>query len=494
MTLPRRSTALTTTTALALALAWGTGTLNASAASTGPSTAMAAKAEAAIPYIVVLSDGADPAALSDSQTRKLRTVRKAVFQHALKGYATELTATQANELRRDPTVRFVAAERSYQQAESHAPHAAVSRENPPRTAQRCGPTSDLTLRQCLPLWADRIDAEKSSARSGDGRGPSPDVNVAIVDTGITGDHSDLNVRGGADCLTGTPALPGTSLVDPLTAGTARATIVGAKDNNRGIVGVAPGTPLWSVKVFPDDGQPILDTPLLCALDWLASTRADANPGNDIAVAHLGFVRTHFFQQADDGNCGTVNQDALHLAVCNTARAGVTLVASAGSFNVGFAMMAPAAYDEVLTTTAMTDFDGKPGGKAAPTCYGEDLSTFGYLDDQAAIPFSNFARSAADRRHTIAAPGICLETAPRPTDPNPALFAGATTATAIVTGVAALCVDSGRCGTDTPADNVRTLVNDAAANGRRHSRYGFYGDLRRPIRGRIYGPLVSAALY
>ncbi|MEU6986446.1 hypothetical protein ABZ946_23940 [Streptomyces sp. NPDC046324] len=173
---------------------------------------------------------------------------------------------------------------------------------------------------------------------------------------------------------------------------------------------------------------------------------------------------------------------------------MTLVASAGTFNVGFAMKAPADYDEVLTTTVMTDFDGRQGGKAAPTCYGEDLSTFGYLDDQAAIPFSDFARSAADRRHAIAAPGICLETAPRPSDPGPTLFDGVTTATAIVTGVAALCVDSGRCGTDTPAENVRTLVKDAAVHGRRHPGFGFYGDPLQPIRGRFYGPLVSAALY
>ncbi|MFG2233862.1 hypothetical protein ACGFNX_28390 [Streptomyces sp. NPDC048723] len=238
----------------------------------------------------------------------------------------------------------------------------------------------------------------------------------------------------------------------------------------------------------------LDTPLLCALDWLASIRTDADTQNDIAVAHLGFVRTHFFQQADDGHCGTTDQDALHLAVCNTTRAGVTLVASAGSFNVGLAMMAPAAYDEVLTTTAMTDVDGKPGGKAAPTCYGADLSTFGYLDDQAALRFSDFARSTADRRHSFAAPGLCLETAPGPADPGPALYAGAGMSASIAAGVAALCVDAGRCGTGTPAENVRTPVDDAASQGRHRPGYGFFGDPLQPIRGLFYGPLVSAALY
>ncbi|MCB5164489.1 S8 family serine peptidase [Streptomyces bambusae] len=490
MTLPRRSTALTTTT-LALALALGTGGLQANATGDGPP----ARADAGDPtarYIVVLPDDADPTALSDRQTRRLRTTRTAIFRHALKGYAAELTVSQAAELRRDPAVRFVAAERSYQRTESGAP--AVPATGTPRTAGRCTTATDLTRRQCLPMWADRIDAEKSSVRSGDGRGPAPDVNVAIVDSGVAGDHPDLDVRGGADCLTGTAELPGTALSDPLQVGTAKAAIIGARDNDRGIVGVAPGTPLWPVKVFADDGRPASDSQLLCALDWLASTRADTTPANDIAVAHLGFTRTHFFQQPDDGRCGTLNQDALHLAVCNTVRAGVTLVASAANFNVGFAMTTPAAYDEVVTTTAMTDFDGKPGGKTSPTCQGEDLATFGYLDDQAAIPFSNFARSAADRRHTVAAPGICLETAPDPADPAPALYAGAGLAAAIATGVAALCVEAGRCGRATPAKNVRTLVDDAAAHGRHHPGYGFYGDPRHPIRGRFYGPLLSARLY
>lgn len=502
---PRRSTALTATV-LALALT----AVLAPLTSAAPGPDGAAAGEHGGRYIVVLADGAtDPAALADSQTRRFRTARTALFRHALKGYAAELTETQAAELRRDPAVRFVAAERSYQHAESAPAPARTPRTGPrtttpgatgprtttpPRTGVLCGAVPDLTVRQCLPEWADRVDAEDSSARSGDGRGPSTDVNVAVLDSGIAGDHPDLTVRGGADCLTGTPVLPGASLTDPLEFGTATATVIGAKDNGRGIVGAAPGTPLWSVKVFPEDNQPALDSSLLCALDWVASTRTDTDPDNDIAVAKLGFNRVQFFQQADDGRCGTVNNDALHLAVCNTSRAGVTLVAGAGSINVDFAMLAPASYDEVLTVTAMADFDGRPGGKAASECYGAEMGSLGFVDDQVALPISDFARSSADRRHTVAAPGLCIATTPRPQDPRPVVYHGAALAASVATGIAALCVDSGRCGDATPARTVRTLVDDAAAHGWRHPEYGFFGDPLQPVRGRHYGPLVSAARY
>ncbi|MER6202763.1 S8 family serine peptidase [Streptomyces sp. NPDC001586] len=509
MTPPRRSTVLPAA-ALALALTVALAPLTSAAPSGAGAGSGSGSGERSARYIVVLADGAtDPAALSDRQTRRFRTAPTALFRHALKGYAAELTESQAAALRRDPAVRFVAAERSYGRTDAAPARTALPRTVPPRTAPPgasapraaapgaaalCGAVPDLTVRQCLPEWADRVDAEKSSARSGDGRGPASDVNVAVLDTGITAGHPDLNVRGGADCLTGTPVLPGASLADPLGIGTALAGVIGARDNYKGTVGAAPGTPLWSVKVFPEDGRNALDSSVLCALDWLASTRTDADPDNDIALANLSFATTRFFQQADDGHCGTVNNDALHLAVCNTTRAGVTLVASGEGRNVDIAMQAPASYDEVLTTTAMSDVDGRPGGKSAPECFGFELGSRGYVDDQATLRFSDFARSAADRRHTVAGPGICMAAWPRPQQPQPTVLFGGGLSAPVVTGIAALCIDSGRCADGAPARTLRTLVDDAAAHGRRHPEYGFYGDPLRPIRGRHYGPLVSAARY
>ena len=51
----------------------------------------------------------------------------------------------------------------------------------------------------------------------------------------------------------------------------------------------------------------------------------------------------------------------------TSKAGVTYVVAAGNSNADFSGFVPAAYDEVLTVTAVADFNGQPGGGAAATC-------------------------------------------------------------------------------------------------------------------------------
>ncbi|MFF9851783.1 hypothetical protein [Streptomyces litmocidini] len=153
-------------------------------------------------------------------------------------------------------------------------------------------------------------------------------------------------------------------------------------------------------------------------------------------------------------------------------------------------MTPAAYDEVLTVTAMADYDGQPGGKRnPPVCYGVDEGVFGEADDLAALEFSNFARSTADRRHTVAAPGVCMEAAaPLPYHHSVNIGTSFASPTA---GVLALCICTGRCGPSAPAHNLKTLVGDAHAYNHEHPRYGFFGDPHRPIPGHHHGPLVAA---
>jgi Subtilase family len=135
----------------------------------------------------------------------------------------------------------------------------------------------------------------------------------------------------------------------------------------------------------------------------ASRRAQ-HRSDDIAVANISLE----FPGADDGRCGLTNEDPLHLAICKSVAAGVTYVGSTGNESADLATQVPPSYDEVLAVTSMADFDGKPGGKAAPLCYGFDYGPLGYADD-AAAPFSNFAVAPRDRLHTIAAPGACMET-------------------------------------------------------------------------------------
>ena len=64
----------------------------------------------------------------------------------------------------------------------------------------------------------------------------------MIDTGIRLSHPDLNVAGGTDCID-----PGTPPSDVFGHGTHIAGTIGALNNGSGVVGVAPGTKLFSVQ-------------------------------------------------------------------------------------------------------------------------------------------------------------------------------------------------------------------------------------------------------
>ena len=64
-------------------------------------------------------------------------------------------------------------------------------------------------------------------------------------------HPDLNVKGGVDCQSGSPV--DVTPVDVMGHGTFVAGVIGARNNRFGVIGTAPGTPLWSVRVVDDAG-------------------------------------------------------------------------------------------------------------------------------------------------------------------------------------------------------------------------------------------------
>ena len=103
-----------------------------------------------------------------------------------------------------------------------------------------------------------------------------------------------------------------------------------------------------------------------------------------------------FKGEDDGNCGLTNKDAVHLAICNSVAAGVTYVAAAGNDSASIAQV-PAAYDEVITVSAIADYDGTSGGLSVvpPSCLDAGA------DDTLAV-FSNFGPDV-----DMAAPGACI---------------------------------------------------------------------------------------
>jgi subtilisin len=337
------------------------------------------------PYIVMFRPGAgDPDAVTGAVRFRYRS--------AISGYAADLTPAEAERLRRDPRVATVAPDR-------HMKASAVA----------------------VPMGIARINAPDSPTASIDGRRPPVfDLNVAVIDTGIDL-HPDLNVAGGVNCS------KGRGYRDRYGHGTHAAGIIGALDDGRGVVGVAPGVRLWAVRVLDDNGEGELSE-MLCGIDWVTSTRTDGDPDNDIDVANVSVGGPG----VDDHNCGaSLNPiDTFHAAICQSVTAGVTYVAAAGNAGIDAADFVPASYDEVISVSALTDTDGRPGGSGPrPECRPDEW------DDR----FASFSNHGADV--DLIAPGVCVySTLPRsPSDSGPAygLHTGTSFAAPHVTGAAVL---------------------------------------------------------
>jgi subtilisin len=432
--------------------------LFAAVGATGSSSASAPPAKQ---YIVVLKDRvADPSTVADEHAARLGIVTTHVYEHALKGYAGTISAARLNLLRDDARVAFVS------------------------------PVHPLeTFAQTVPTGINRVEADVSSAVSGNGVGAVSAPAVAIIDSGIEKNHPDLNVIGGVNC-----SGRGSSRQwdDYSGHGTHVAGIVGARDNNVGVVGVAPGVPMYAVRVT---GGRNTTAEAACGVDWVTRNAGTIK----VANMSLGYTTQFGWGGADDGDCGRTNNDALHLAICRSVAAGVTYVAAAGNASTDFKATAPAAFDEVLATTAVADFDGAPGALSSPGCRADT--------DDAAAGFSNYTEQAntapdSDSTHTIAAPGVCIYS----TDLSGrySTKSGTSMASPTVAGAVALCLSAradataGPCAGLTPAQIIEKLRTDAAAHASATAGtspyYGFAGDPSFPTGTRYYGYLLHAASY
>lgn len=397
-------------------------------------------------FIVVLKDSvADPSAVAAEHSRAYNAQVSYVYTAALKGYAAVIPNDRVAEVRADDRVAYLSADLPVQAVQP--PGGTPPGKNPPKGG------GGAPAPQVLPTGVDRIDGENKAGS----------VGVAVIDTG-SGPHTDLNVVGGKNCSTGA------SYNDGNGHGTHVAGTIGAINNTFGVVGVLPGAPIYSVRVLNNAGSGSWSS-VICGIDWVTANKTALN----IRVANMSLGGS-----TTENEAAGCTSSALHQAICNSVNAGVTYVAAAGNDGASFATFAPATYDEVLTVTAMSDSDGTPGGTGgAPACRTSEA-------DDAVATFSNFAVSAADQAHTIAAPGVCILSTWTGGGYN--TISGTSMASPHVTGTAALCIAHGVC-TGSPADVRSKLRNDAAA---RPASYGFVGS---PGPGTRYaGYLVYAGGY
>ena len=249
--------------------------------------------------------------------------------------------------------------------------------------------------QVVPIWLKRIGALRAFGGIGNHKTTRGfDADVAVIDSGISRTHPDVTPAGGKDCS------HSGGWNDGYGHGTGVASILGAKDNRRGIVGLLPGVRLWSVRIFDDVGRGSASG-VLCALDWIASKRDPRHRSKPFFEgATMSFSVIMSGGSPSTKPCGRAPRDSVHKAVCRIVREGTLLVAAAGNYGDPAKLRAPAAYPEVITVSAMADFDGKPGGRGrqSQAC----LSGSALEHDDSFTSFSSYG-SAVD----LIAPGKCI---------------------------------------------------------------------------------------
>ncbi|MBT2661567.1 S8 family serine peptidase [Bacillus sp. ISL-45] len=94
------------------------------------------------------------------------------------------------------------------------------------------------------------------------------IKVAIVDTGVDSSHPDLTVKEGVCTLDDSISVNACSksFLDENGHGTHVAGIIAAKNNDIGIVGVAPGAEIYAVKALDGNGDGTTST-IMAGIDW-----------------------------------------------------------------------------------------------------------------------------------------------------------------------------------------------------------------------------------
>ncbi|MFA9428811.1 S8 family serine peptidase [Egicoccus sp. AB-alg2] len=340
------------------------------AVAAGPGVTAAVASAPAPPYVVVVREGADAAVVAARHGVETGHV----YTETLDGFAADLTATQSRALERDRDVEVLVADHEF-----HVP---------PDEAEAVPAASRFVAEeQTVSTGVRRVGGLESPTAAIDGFDERVDADVAIIDAGVDPDHPDLHVVETIGCAA--PAFPARPMGDH---GTHVAGIAAALDDDAGVVGVAPGARIWSIRVADLQGDIRLSS-LVCAVEWVADN------ADTIDVANLSLEARRDAPVTAD--CGVVDgqpPDPLHRAICLGVQRGVTFVAAAGNRSIDARYVVPGGYPEVITVSAYADFDGEPGGTAAPDCPEAPLPE---VDDTLAF-FSNHG-SAVD----VAAPGVCI---------------------------------------------------------------------------------------
>jgi len=282
-----------------------------------PGVVMPAYAQGTDEYIVQFRDGTPAAA------------RRAAAANAGADVRIVYTATAAVALR-VPNERALRALEADPEVTSVIRNRAMSAHQHAQGKPTGGGTPSTEV---VPAGVVRVGVPYPSLSDGAG------VGVAILDTGIDLGHQDLT--GTVNAFTAF----GSSCQDDAGHGTHVAGIVGARDNNVDVVGVAPAAKLYCVKVLDQSGSGS-DATVMAGLDWVLRSHASVSPA--IRVVNMSL-----------GRPGTVDDNpALRDLIAALDAAGVLTVVSAGNdASTNVAAQIPAAYPQVVSVASTTAIGG-----------------------------------------------------------------------------------------------------------------------------------------
>jgi len=368
-------------------------------------------------YIVVFENSVDnPGTLAKAQIARQGGELGFVYHQGIKGYSAQLSSGAVAALRRDPQVKYVAPDRY---VEAYA--------------------------QSVPTGVRRIGTLENSVAGIDGKDTRVDADVAVIDTGIDYQHPDLNVYKRTNCVPSGENLETEGKIKSCTEGSGTdgnghgthvAGTIGALDNEIGVVGVAPGARLWSVRVLNNEGAGS-ESWIVAGVEWVT-----AHAG-EIEVANMSL-----------GGPEGVTFPAMEEAVNASVAAGVVYVVAAGNSSGNVSSFSPAKNPNVISVEALVDYDGNPGGEAGSLIndgskHCEEPSAHeNYGDDDTLAWFSNYGA-------TIAAPGVCVLSTW--TGKQYAYLDGTSMASPHVAGAAALLASKANPNSKADVESIRSQL-------------------------------------
>ena len=237
---------------------------------------------------------------------------KLINGKAFNGFVISLTPDQVQKLKSDKDLAFIELDRALEIPDE-------STEN------------EIEIPNYVITPDSNQNISWGAVKIGVGDGTLSGRTAWILDSGIQLDHPDLNV----DAVRSRSFIStSTSPADEFGHGTRVAGIVGAKNNGYGVVGIAAGAPLVSLRIAGADGN-ALTSSMIYALNHAAE---HAQPGDVVNISYGGIYTS----------------TALEDAVKAVADLGIYVTLAAGNNNMDVAYFSPAKinYNNVFTVSGM----------------------------------------------------------------------------------------------------------------------------------------------